>query len=145
MLRQVRRRLFRTIMRQHTDTIKHDINIDQLRRAYQDTRPSILSTPQLFISATYPQYPGGYLITTQVMTIPEQIQATKNVYGRQMAPPLGNTLFYSTLSHNTAALTPTPHRSTPTRVLPLHSIFDTHTKHKVIHTHFIHPPLKWRW
>ena len=67
MLRQVRRRIIRTIMRQRTDTTNHDINIAQLRHACQTARPRILSTPQLCIVATYLQNPGEDPIMTQAM------------------------------------------------------------------------------
>ena len=45
---------------------------------------------------------GGEPIKTQTMTIPQQIQATKDIYGRQMAPPPGDSLFYDTLVHDAA-------------------------------------------
>ena len=46
-LRQIKRQLINTIGRQRTDTINHDINISQIRRARQAARPHIMSAPQL--------------------------------------------------------------------------------------------------
>ena len=96
-LRQIKRQLMHTIWRQRTDTINHNINISQLRQACQAARPRMLSAPQLCIAATHPQNPGEDPLTVQAMTIPDQIQATRNTYGRQMAPPPGDPLFYGTL------------------------------------------------
>ena len=81
-LRQIKRQLINTIGRQRTDTINHDININQIRRASQAARPRIMSAPQLCIAATHPQPPGKDPITVQTMTIPEQIQAMRDTYGR---------------------------------------------------------------
>ena len=36
------------------------------------------------------------------MTTPKQIQATKDTYGRQMAPPPGKILFYGALVNDAA-------------------------------------------
>ena len=39
---------------------------------------------------------------TQAMTVPKQIQSTKDTYSRQMAPPSGKPLFYGTIEHDVA-------------------------------------------
>ena len=76
------------------------------------------------------------------MTIPDQIQATRDTYGRQMAQPPGKTLFYGTLSHDAigpAGVTMYPHRHFTDAHLaeyhPLRSMFDIHTKQRVIQAH----------
>ena len=142
MRRQVQRQFIRTIMRQQTYTINHDININQLRKVCQVVRSRIMSGPQLCITVIYPQNPGEDPIITQVTTIIEQIQATKSTYGRQMAPPPGMALFYGTISHDAtvpAGITTHPNRYFNDVYLPkyhsLHSMFDTYTKHRVIQVH----------
>ena len=112
-LRQIKRQLINTIGRQRTDTINHNINISQLRRAYQAARPRMLSAPQLCIAATHPQNPGEDPLTVQAMTIPDQIRVTRDTYGQQMAPPPGKPLFYGALYHDAAGPTGVnmhPHR-----------------------------------
>ena len=134
-LRQIKRQLINTIGRQHTDTINHDINISQIRRACQAARPRIMSAPQLYIAATHPQPPGNDPITVQAMIIPEQIQAMRDTCGRQMVPPPGKALFYGTLSHDASGsdgVTMHPHKHFTEAHLaeyhPLSSMFDNHTK-----------------
>ena len=76
------------------------------------------------------------------MTIPQQIQTTKDTHGRQIAPPSGKPLFYGTLTHDTAGpvgVTLHPDRHFTKAHLPeyhlLHSIFDEHTKTRIIEAH----------
>ena len=95
----------------------------------------MLSTPQLCIAATYPQNPVEDPLTVQAMTIPDQIQATHDTYGRQMDPPSGKPLFHGTLYHNatdSTGVTLHPHRHfTAAHLLeyyPLSDIFDDYTK-----------------
>lgn len=106
--------------------------------------------------------PGQNPITTRAMTIPEQIQATRDTCGRQMAPPSGKSLFNGTLSHN--ATGPTGDTMYPNRHFtpvnlreyhPLSSFFDANTKHRVILAHCrlkylfqpvpTHSALQWLW
>ena len=73
----------------------------------------MLSAPQLCIAATHSQHPGEDPLTVQAMTIPDQKQATRDTYGRQMAPLPGKPLFYVTLYHDAAGstgVTVHPHR-----------------------------------
>lgn len=58
----------------------------------------------MFIAATHPQNHGEDPITTQAMTIPEQIKATKNTYSRKMSPPPDKVLFCGTLSRDATGL-----------------------------------------
>ena len=162
MLRRTQQRLLRTIARQKTNSINHDININQLHNACRNARPKRLSAPTLCISTTTPPMPGGEPIKTQAMTIPQQIQATKDTYGRQMAPPPGDSLFYGTLVHDAAGpagVTMHPHRHFTEAHLPayhpFHSMFDMHTKQRVIAAHRnlrhlfqptpSHRTLRWPW
>ena len=124
-----------TIGRQRTDTINHNVNISQLRRACQTTRPRMLSALQLCIAPTHPQSPGEDPLTVQIMTISDQIQATRDTYGRQIAPPPGKPLFYGTLYHDAAGpvgVTIHPlQQFTEAHLLeyhPLSEMFDEHTK-----------------
>ena len=161
-LRRIKRQLSTTIGRQRTDTINHNINISQIRRACQAARPRVMAAPQLCIAATHPRNPGQNPVTIQAMTIPDQIQATRDTYGRQMAPPPGKALFYGTLSHDAAGpagVTMHPQRHFTEAHLaeyhPLHTMFDSHTKHRVIQAHrnlkYLfqpvpqHPALYWPW
>ena len=96
------------------------------------------------------------------MTTPQQIQATKDTYGHQIAPPPGDSPFYGTLVHDAAGPTGvTMHQQrhfTEAHLLayhPLHSMFDTHTKQRVIAAHHnlrhlfqptpTHSALRWPW
>ena len=90
----------------------------------------------------HPQNPGEDPITTRAMTIPEQVQATRDTYGRQMTPPPGKALFYGTLLHDAAgpagvAIHPNRHFTDThlTEYHPLSSLFDTKTKHRVMQVH----------
>ena len=76
------------------------------------------------------------------MTIPQQIQTTKDTHGRQMAPPPGKPLFYGTLVHDAAGPSGvTMHHDrhfTATYLLEYHtliSMFDEHTKTRIIEAH----------
>ena len=121
-----------------------------------------MAAPQLCIAATHPRNPGQNPVTIQAMTIPDQIQATRDTYGRQMVPPPGKALFYGTLSHDAAGpagVTMHPQRHFTEAHLaeyhPLHTMFDSHTKHRVIQAHrnlkYLfqpvphHPALYWPW
>ena len=73
----------------------------------------MLSAPQLCIAATHSQHPGEDPLTVQAMAISDQKQATRDTYGRQMAPLPGKPLFYVTLYHDAAGstgVTVHPHR-----------------------------------
>ena len=142
MLRQIAQRLIRAIAKHHTDTINHDININRIRHACQSACPKHLFAPQLCIASTIPQNPGELSITTRVMTIPQQIQATKDTHGRQMAPPPNKPLLYGTLVYDFAG--PTGVILQPDRHFtkvhlpeyhPLRSMFDEHTKTRIIEAH----------
>ena len=90
MIRQIIPRFLRTIVKHRTETINHDININRLRKACQAARSLQFSAPQLCIASTTPQSLGETPFTTRAMPIPQQIQATKETYDRQMGPPPGN-------------------------------------------------------
>lgn len=118
------------------------MNISRLRRAYQATRSRIISAPQLCIAAIHPQISGEDPITTHTMTIPEQIQTTRDTPDRKMERLSGNALFYGALSLDATGpvgVTMHPHRHfTETPLLeyhPVHSLFDTHAKQRVIQVH----------
>ena len=135
LLRRIKRRLIRTIGRQKTCQINHDININQLHNACQNANPQRLSAPTLCLSTTIPQPPGHDPIKTTATTTPQQIQATIDTYGRQMAPPPGKPLFFGTLSHDAAGpagVTIHPKRQfTETHLLEYHpqqSLFYKYTK-----------------
>ena len=134
MLWQITQQLLRTIERQHTDTINHYININQLRNACLAARLRRLA-PQLYIDSTRPQNPGVASIMTQAMNIPQHIQTATYTYGHQIAPPPSKSLFFGMLMHD--ATSPTgvimyPKRYSTEAYLPeyhpLHSMFDRHTK-----------------
>ena len=56
---QIKRQLINIIGRRRTDTINHDINISQLRRAYKAARPRILSAPPAMYYSHAPSKPNG--------------------------------------------------------------------------------------
>ena len=102
----------------------------------------MLSASQLCIAATHPHNPGEDPLTVQAMTNPEQIQATRDTYGRQMSPPPGKPLIYGTFYHDAAGpagVNMHPHRHFTEAHLPeyhpLSDMFDAHTKQRVIQTH----------
>ena len=141
-LRQISQRLTRTIAKQCTDTINHDIKINRIRHACKAAHPKHLSAPQLCIASTIPQNTGEPPITTRDMTILEQIQVTKVTYGHQMAPPPSKPLFYGTLVHDAAGpagidLHPDRHFTEAHLPVyhPLHSMFDEHTNKRIIEAH----------
>ena len=122
----------------------------------------MLSAPQLCIAATHPQNPGKDPLTVQAMTIPHQIQATRDTYAHQRAPPPGKPLFYGTLYHDAAGpagVTMHPYRHFTEQHLPeyhpLYDMFDEHTKQRVIQAHRrlkymfqpvpTHSALYWPW
>ena len=123
-----------TIVRHKTNTINHDININQLRNTHRAAHHKRLSAPCRCISTTHPQNPGEDPIMTQAMTVPQQIQSTKDTYSRQMAPPPGKPLFYGTIEHDVAGssgVTIYPQRHFTEANLKeyylLYSLFDHHT------------------
>ena len=59
MLRRIQQQLIRTIARQKTNSINHDININKLHNACRNARPKRLSAPTLCISTTTPPPPRG--------------------------------------------------------------------------------------
>ena len=125
-LSKIKRQLINTIGRHKTYTINHDFSTSQLRRAYQATRPRILSAQQLCIAATHPQNPGEEPITTWAIIIPGQIKAIHYTYGRQMTLPHGWALFYGTLSHDASdsagvIMHPNRHFTAPTSRNTTHS------------------------
>ena len=76
------------------------------------------------------------------MTILDQVQAKRDTYGRQMAQPSGKFLFYGTVSLDAAGhagVTMHPYRLFTATHLheyhPLRSLFDTHSKQRVIQSH----------
>ena len=96
------------------------------------------------------------------MTIPEQIQPTKDMYGRQTAPLSGKALYSGTLLHDAVGpfgVKMHPYRHFTEAYLleyhPLHSMINTRTKHWVIQVHrrfknlfqpvSTHHTLQWSW
>ena len=76
------------------------------------------------------------------MTIPQQIQATKDTHGRQMAPPPNKPFSYGTLVYDFAGptgviLQPDRHftKVNLPEYHPLRSMFDEHTKTRIIEAH----------
>ena len=92
--------------------------------------------------ASKTQNPGEPSLITRAMIIPQQIQSTKDTYGRQMAPLPGKPLLYGTLVHDAAGPVGVTlhldHHFTAAHLQkynPLHSMFDEHTKTRIIEVH----------